>query len=164
MLAAVEAAPAPLPDARARARRLVLVVDDCTDTRTLYSEYLDLAGFDVKEASDGIAALDAASSALPDVVVMDACLPGLDGREAARRLKSDPRTCAIPVVVVSGFAPPETSSDGGAPVWDAYVVKPCIPDHLVETIGRLLGAGEARPCRRGLVLRSAASGGGRPPW
>jgi CheY-like chemotaxis protein len=119
-----------------RVRPLVLLVDDCEDTRTLYAEYLDLAGFDVKEAHDGLAALDQAAQAIPDVVVMDLSLPALDGRQAAARLKADPRTATVPVIVVSGFNR-EVVEDGAQP-WDSYVRKPCLPDDLVAAIRRLL--------------------------
>jgi CheY-like chemotaxis protein len=120
----------------ARARPIVLLVDDCADTRSLYAEYLDLAGFDVKEASDGFAALAAAASTIPDVVVLDLSLPGLGGREAAVRLKADPRTQRVPVVVVSGFAR-DFVEQSGAP-WDDYVGKPCVPEDLLGAISRLL--------------------------
>jgi CheY-like chemotaxis protein len=136
MLTPVQLDPDGVSAADRRDRRLVLIVDDCADTRTLYSEYLDLAGFAVKEASDGIGAFDAAAAALPDVVVMDLGLPGMDGRDVLRQLKADPRTRAIPVVVVSGYPPSATPSDS-AP-WQAYVLKPCVPEDLIDTIGRVL--------------------------
>ena len=136
MLTPVQLDPEGVAPADRRGRRLVLIVDDCADTRTLYSEYLDLAGFAVKEASDGIGAFDMAAAALPDVVVMDLGLPGMDGREVLRQLKADPRTRAIPVVVVSGY-PPSTAASERTP-WEAYVLKPCVPDDLIDTIGRLL--------------------------
>ena len=79
-------------------RRLVLLVDDCQDTRELYAEYLELSGFDVKEADDGIVAIDEAVRVRPDVIVMDMSLPKLDGREAARQLRADERTRSIPLV------------------------------------------------------------------
>jgi two-component system cell cycle response regulator DivK len=123
-----------------RQRRLVLLVDDCADTRSLYAEYLDLAGFDVKEAGDGLAAVTAATSALPDVVVMDLSLPGLGGREAAARIKADPRTSGTPVIVVSGFSADAVDTGGEVAPWDEFVVKPCIPEDLVDIIGRLLGS------------------------
>src|SRR5215510_1434755 len=82
-----------------RERRLVLLVDDCQDTRELYAEYLELSGFDVKEADDGIVAIDQAVRVRPDVIVMDMSLPRLDGREAARQLRSDERTRSIPLVI-----------------------------------------------------------------
>src|SRR3954467_13180095 len=86
-----------------RARRLVLLVDDCQDTRELYAEYLELSGFDVKEADDGIVAVHEAVRVLPDIIVMDMSLPRLDGREAARQLRSDARTRTIPLVMISGY-------------------------------------------------------------
>jgi two-component system cell cycle response regulator DivK len=139
MLSAVRNDPDRPPAAKGRQRPLVLLVDDCDDTRMLYSEYLDMSGFDVAEASDGMAAIATACSALPDIVVMDLGLPGLDGREAVRRLKTDPRTSTIPVVVVSGFSPNAGDPGEERPPWDAYVVKPCVPEDLVQTIGRVLG-------------------------
>jgi two-component system cell cycle response regulator DivK len=125
--------------APARQRRVVLLVDDCPDTRELYAEYLELSGYDVKEAGDGMSAVQEALRSAPDVVVMDMSLPGMDGREATRRLRADDRTRAIPVVMVSGFTPdaalPAGSDD--AP-WDLYLGKPCLPDDLVAAIERLL--------------------------
>lgn len=115
---------------------MVLLVDDCEDTRALYAEYLDLMGFDVKEAGDGLDAVAQAAEALPDVVVMDLSLPRLGGREAAERIKADPVTRDIPVIVVSGFSR-ETVDDGHAP-WNEYVGKPCVPEDLVGAIGRVL--------------------------
>src|SRR6187401_867091 len=96
-----------------RERRLVLLVDDCQDTRELYAEYLELSGFDVKEAGDGIVAIDQAVLVHPDVIVMDMSLPRLDGREAARQLRADVRTRAIPLVMISGYdADKLPASDG----------------------------------------------------
>lgn len=121
-----------------RARPVVLLVDDCDDTRSLYAEYLDLAGFDVKEAGDGLAALATAASTIPDVVVLDLSLPGIGGREAAVRLKADPRTQRVPVVVVSGYARDMVEQGDAAAPWDDYVGKPCVPEDLVGAISRLL--------------------------
>ena len=119
-----------------RARRLVLLVDDCPDTRELYAEYLELSGYDVKEACDGIVAIDEAVRVRPDVIVMDMGLPHLDGREAARRLRADGRTREIPLVVVSGYdADRHPAAD--CP-WDEYLGKPCPPENLVGVISRLV--------------------------
>ncbi len=117
-------------------RRVVLLVDDCRDTRELYAEYLELSGFDVKEAGDGMLALEQANQLLPDVIVLDMSLPGLDGGEAARRLRAEERTSNIPLVVVSGYDPDRVP--GGPAPWDAYLGKPCAPDDLVRTIERLV--------------------------
>ena len=119
-----------------RERRLVLLVDDCQDTRELYAEYLELSGFDVKEADNGIVAIDEAVRVRPDIIVMDMSLPKLDGREAARQLRADERTRSIPLVMISGYdADALPKSDG---LWDQYLGKPCPPDKLVSVIGRLV--------------------------
>jgi CheY-like chemotaxis protein len=119
-----------------RLRRLVLLVDDCQDTRELYAEYLELSGFDVKEAENGIVAIDEAFRVRPDIIVMDMSLPKMDGREAARQLRADERTRSIPLVMISGY------DDEGLPrnegLWDHYLGKPCPPDKLVSVIGRLV--------------------------
>ena len=122
-----------------RQRRLVLLVDDCQDTRELYAEYLELSGFDVKEAEDGIVAIDEAVRVRPDVIVMDMSLPKMDGREAARQLRAEERTRYIPLVMISGYDVDTLSlqrEDEG--LWDHYLGKPCPPDKLVSVIGRLV--------------------------
>ena len=119
-----------------KARPLVLLVDDCEDTRTLYAEYLALAGFTVKEASDGLSAVRESVSTIPDVVVMDLSLPGVGGREATQRMKADPRTRAVPIVILSGFSRDVVEQDGKP--WDDYIAKPCVPEELVRAIGRAL--------------------------
>src|SRR6478735_3019473 len=124
------------PPSPARERRLVLLVDDCQDTRELYAEYLELSGFDVKEADDGIVAIDEAVRVRPDVIVMDMSLPRLDGREAARQLRSDERTRSIPLVIISGYDLESLPKNDG--LWDHYLGKPCPPDKLVSVIGRLV--------------------------
>src|SRR6476469_5278727 len=119
-----------------RERRLGLLVDDCQDTRELYAEYLELSGFDVKEAENGIVAIDEAIRVRPDVIVMDMSLPRLDGREAARQLRSDERTRSIPLVIISGYDAENLPANDG--LWDHYLGKPCPPEDLVSVIGRLV--------------------------
>jgi CheY-like chemotaxis protein len=124
------------PPSPARERRLVLLVDDCQDTRELYAEYLELSGFDVKEAEDGIVAIDEAVRVRPDVIVMDMSLPRMDGREAARALRADARTKSIPLVMISGYDLDNLPKNDG--LWDQYLGKPCPPEQLVSVIGRLV--------------------------
>jgi CheY-like chemotaxis protein len=119
-----------------RERRLVLLVDDCQDTRELYAEYLELSGFDVKEADDGIVAINEAVRVRPDIIVMDMSLPRLDGREAAQKLRADERTRGIPLVLISGYDAEALPANDG--LWDHYLGKPCPPETLVSVIGRLV--------------------------
>jgi two-component system cell cycle response regulator DivK len=124
------------PGPQPRERRLVLLVDDCQDTRELYAEYLELSGFDVKEADNGIVAIDEAVRVRPDIIVMDMSLPKLDGREAARQIRADERTRSIPLVMISGYDLDSLPKNDG--LWDHYLGKPCPPEQLVSVIGRLV--------------------------
>jgi two-component system cell cycle response regulator DivK len=119
----------------------VLIVDDFEDNRTMYAEFLKFAGYVVIEASNGIEALQKAIAFIPDVVVMDLSLPMLDGWEATRRLKRDPRTRSIPVVVLTGHALEGHSQSAREAGCDGFLAKPCLPETLLEEVQRVL-AGE----------------------
>src|SRR3954466_852148 len=84
--------------------QLILLVDDFQDNREMYAEYLTYSGYRVEEAATGPEALEKAFSLLPDLILMDLSLPGIDGWEATRRLKSDPRTTKIPIIALTGHA------------------------------------------------------------
>ncbi len=114
----------------------VLVVDDYDDGREMYAEFLELAGYRVSQAKDGAEALRKASDLLPDIILMDLSLPDIDGSDVARRLRKDPRTRQIPLVVVTGYAPESVQSE--TLQYDAFVTKPCPPDALVDEVARLL--------------------------
>ena len=117
---------------------LVLVVDDYQDAREMYSEYLEFSGFRVAEARNGIEALEKAFELLPDLILMDLSLPGMDGWEATRRLKADERTKRIPVVALTGHALAGHSEGAKQAGCDAFVTKPCLPDALVVEIRKML--------------------------
>jgi len=114
----------------------VLVVDDYDDGREMYAEFLELAGYRVSQAKDGAEALRKANDLLPDIILMDLSLPDIDGSDVARRLRKDPRTRQIPLVVVTGHAPENVQSQ--TLQCDAFVTKPCPPDALVGEVARLL--------------------------
>ena len=105
----------------------------------MYAEWLTDAGFSVREAHNGLQALEHALESIPDVVVTDLNIPGIDGFELTRRLKQDPRTRAVPVVAVTGYAafqadPARAIRAGCA----AVLEKPCSPDDLEAAIRTLL--------------------------
>jgi len=81
---------------------LVLVVDDYKDAREMYSEYLKASGFRVVEAGTGVEAVAKAHALQPNCILMDLSLPGIDGWEATRQLKSDGNTAHIPIVAITG--------------------------------------------------------------
>ena len=126
--------------ARAREQPLVLVVEDYQDAREMYAAYLQFSGFDVAEAGNGIEAIEKTQELLPDIVLMDLALPRMDGWEATRRLKNDPRTKHIPIVALTGHALAGHAEGARAAGCDAFVTKPCLPDALVAEIKRLLDA------------------------
>lgn len=118
--------------------RRVLLVDDYPDARDMYRVYLTFSGFEVIEAANGMEAIQLASDKPPDIILMDLSLPVMDGWEATRRLKSDPRTAGIPVVALTGHALAGISEGARAAGCDAFVTKPCLPDDLVREIRRVL--------------------------
>jgi CheY-like chemotaxis protein len=121
-----------------RERQLVLVVEDYQDAREMYAAYLQFSGFDVAEAANGVEAVEKTGQLMPDIVLMDLALPRMDGWEATRRLKSDPRTRHIPVVALTGHALAGHAEGAREAGCDSFVTKPCLPDALVAEIRRLL--------------------------
>ncbi|MEW6322097.1 MAG: response regulator [Acidobacteriota bacterium] len=117
---------------------LVLVVDDYADTRELYAESLRVQGFRVAEARTGEEAVARARELQPDAVLMDLSLPGLDGWEATRRLKTDDATRHIPVVAVTGHDSPAAGAEARAAGCAAVVLKPALPDAVIAAIRRAL--------------------------
>jgi CheY-like chemotaxis protein len=122
---------------------LILVVDDYEDAREMYAEYLRFCGFRVAEARNGNEALEQAFTLMPDLVLMDLSLPGMDGWEATRQLKADERTRQIPVVALTGHALAGASEGAKKAGCDSFVTKPCLPDDLVVEVRRMLSL--ARP-------------------
>jgi len=119
-------------------RQRVLVVDDFTDAREMYREYLASVGYDVIEAANGVEAVERAIDTSPDVILMDLSLPLMDGLEATRRLKADRRTTAIPVVAMSGFDLSMVPADASLAGAVSFVAKPCFPHEVVQAIQRAL--------------------------
>jgi two-component system, cell cycle response regulator DivK len=119
---------------------LILVVDDYQDAREMYAEYLQFSGFRVAEARNGNEALEQAFALKPDLILMDLSLPGMDGWEATRQLKSDERTRHIPVVALTGHALAGASDGAKRAGCDSFVTKPCLPDDLVVEVRRMLNA------------------------
>ncbi len=118
---------------------LILVVDDYEDAREMYAEYLRFCGFRVAEARNGNEALEQTFALMPDLILMDLSLPGMDGWEATRQLKADERTRSIPVVALTGHALAGASEGAKKAGCDSFVTKPCLPDDLVVEVRRMLG-------------------------
>jgi CheY-like chemotaxis protein len=117
---------------------LVLIVDDFQDNREMYAEFLRFSGLRVEEAVNGHDALVKASALLPDLIVMDLSLPGIDGWEATRRLKREPATKHIPVLALTGHALAGYSEGARQAGCDTFITKPCLPEDLLAEIRRML--------------------------
>ena len=130
----------PAPGAR-RAR--VLWADDNADMRQ-YVRRLLSGMYDVEEAADGRAAFDAALARVPDLVVTDVMMPGLDGFELLRRLRERPETSRIPVVLVSARAGDEARLEGLAAGADDYIVKPFTARELLARVAARLEVARLR--------------------
>ncbi len=114
----------------------MLIVDDAPSIRLLIRTNLELAGFDVDEAVDGVDCLAhlAETTTLPDVITVDVMMPRLDGVATATAIRSDPRTAGIGVVMVTTQNHPVDVQRGMRAGVDAYVTKPFDPDDLVTTV------------------------------
>ena len=115
----------------------VLLVEDNDMNRDLFVRYLELHGFVVATAMNGIEALAMVAANRPDLILMDMSLPVMDGWEATRRLKSDPLTATIPVLALTAHAMAEDrrrSFDAGC---DDYEPKPVSFPSLLAKIQRL---------------------------
>jgi CheY-like chemotaxis protein len=117
---------------------LILIVDDFPDNRDMYMQYLEFSGLRVAEAQNGHEALQQAFTLRPSLIVMDLSLPGLDGWEATRRLKADPRTKDIPVIALTGHALAGHSKGAIEAGCDAFITKPCLPERLLDEIRKML--------------------------
>ena len=123
---------------------LVLVADDDADIRELVALRLERAGYRVEKASDGLEAFDRAVELVPDLIVLDVSMPGVDGFETSRRVRGDPRTAHVPVVFLTARTRDEDVLTGYARGGDGYVTKPFEPQELLDRVDALIGVGRMR--------------------
>ena len=114
-----------------RTHDVVLIVDDVPDNLSVLHDALDESGYTVLVALNGESALQRAAQALPDVILLDAMMPGMDGFEVARRLKADARTAAIPIVFMTGLTETEHLEAALAAGGVDYVTKPIKPREVL---------------------------------
>ncbi len=130
---------------------VVLIVDDVPDNLSVLHDALDESGYSVLIATSGEAALQRAAQALPDIILLDAMMPGMDGFEVARRLKAQAQTAHIPIVFMTGLTETEylvaALESGGVD----YVTKPIKPKEVLARMQvHLKGARERRQTRNAL--------------
>jgi DNA-binding response OmpR family regulator len=120
------------------AKGTVFVIDDEKDLIELVSYNLGKEGFAVRSALNGEAGLAAVASDLPDLVVVDLMMPGMDGLEVCRRLRADPKTAAIPIIMLTAKSAESDRVVGLELGADDYVTKPFSPRELAARVKAIL--------------------------
>ena len=116
----------------------ILVVEDQEDDRQILRDLLASADYEMVEAENGQEALTAVVEHKPDLILMDIQLPIMDGYEATRRIKADPATKSIPIIVVTSYALSGDEGKAREAGCDAYVTKPYSPRQLLAKIREYL--------------------------
>lgn len=153
-----------------RQQGIVLVVDDVPDNLSLLYDALDQVGYAVLVATDGESALQRARLSLPDVILLDAMMPGIDGFEVARRLKADFATQAIPIVFMTGLTETEHVVAAFAAGGADYVTKPIKPQEVLARIAaHMHNARQMKQARTALdafgqATLAIAAANGRLTW
>ena len=135
------AAPTVAPPVRKASARRVLVVDDLEASAETLMALLEMEGFDVKVANEGMAALQIARDFRPDVVLLDIGLPGMNGFEVANSLREDPLTRGALLVALTGYGEAESRLRSARAGFDFHMVKPADINMLLSMIS------EPRPKR-----------------
>lgn len=116
----------------------ILLVEDNEMNRDMLSRRLNRQGFEVVIAATGQEGVDMAESASPDLILMDMSLPVLDGWEATRQVKANPKTAAIPVIALTAHAMVQDKEKAMAAGCDEFDTKPVELPRLLEKINSLL--------------------------
>lgn len=116
----------------------ILLADDEEDVKFVLKMYLESKGYEVVTAYDGLDAIDQARREKPDVILLDLMMPVIDGYEVCRRLKADPNTAPIPIVMVSAASHAESVQKGLAAGAVDYIVKPFEPDSLEKLLANVM--------------------------
>ena len=115
-------------------RRTILIVDDFDDTRLLLRSWLERKGFRVLEAENGLAAIEAAESGRPDLIIMDLEMPELDGLSATRRIRKVQGLTGVPIVAVSAYGAEQFRDKALDAGCNEYVSTPFEPADLERII------------------------------
>jgi twitching motility two-component system response regulator PilH len=116
----------------------ILIVEDSPSQRQMISDLLKSSGLNVTVACDGVEALENIEEVNPDLVVLDIVMPRMNGYELCRRIKSDPKTKNLPVVMCSSKGEEFDRYWGMKQGADAYIAKPFQPVELIGTVKQLL--------------------------
>ncbi|MFN3986632.1 MAG: DNA-binding response regulator [Rhodocyclaceae bacterium] len=158
-----------LPNLPQAERDIVLLIDDAPDSVRMITEALDDAGFTVLVATDGTTALSRLARVAPDAILLDVCMPGMDGFETCRLIRAEAGMASVPILFMTGLAETERIVEGLSAGGVDYLVKPVMPDELVARLRAHLRTSRDRATAlraldltgRGLILFSPE---GEPRW
>jgi len=119
-------------------KKKILIVDDNPDLISILRVQLEHRGYDTLQATNGIQAVDIATAQLPDLIVMDIMMPQMDGLEAARQIRKNPKTHFIPILAVTAKIKLEDKEDCLRNGCDDYLPKPFTHLQLSSRIEKLL--------------------------
>lgn len=118
--------------------RQILVVDDEVGALTLIGIMLERGGFEVLKAHDAYEALDVLKGALPALIILDVMMPGMNGIDLCRNIRSSPQTKDIPVLILSARGDAESVAEGIAAGANDYLSKPILHHDLITKIREML--------------------------
>jgi two-component system cell cycle response regulator DivK len=121
------------------AGKLILIIEDHEENRRLLRDLLTSVGYELIEAVTGEEGVTMAKTQVPDLILMDIQLPGIDGYETTRRIKGNPALRHIPVIAVTSYALSGDEVKALEAGCDAYVTKPFDPAELLAKIQEFLG-------------------------
>ncbi len=121
----------------------ILVVDDEVGALTLIGIMLERGGFEVLKAQDAYTALDMLKNEIPDLIVLDVMMPGMDGIELCRHIRAMPSTSHIPVLILSARGDAESVEQGMQAGANDYLSKPILHHDLITKIREILQANSA---------------------
>ncbi len=116
----------------------VLVVDDDPMKRQILRLILERAGFGVAEATDGAEALLSLEEAVPDLMTLDVMMPRMNGFAVCEKVRQNPKTAELPIIIVSARADGVSIREGLAAGANRYLSQPVMPDKLINTVNELL--------------------------
>lgn len=121
-------------------KNLIMLVDDEPNLRELLRQMLELGGFDVVEAEDGLEALEKLEVVAPDVMILDVMMPNLDGVSLCKKLRAGTAFAGLPIIMVSGKTQHKAVKEGLAAGANQYLCKPITVQELLQSVRSLLPA------------------------